>query len=62
MSVGDIIRLNRMYKCGDAYLMNQQPNDKNKTKIENNNNKNINKTDNKPKSFLGILIFQSRGR
>lgn len=59
MSHGDILRLNRMYKCGDEYMKPPQTTTENTTNVQ----VNVNRTgkSNEPKSLLGILIFSSRG-
>lgn len=75
MSVGDILRLNRMYKCGDAHtkgLLPPQPkkeenlpkqgeNQPKEVKTEEKIKTNSTEIKEKPKTIFGILIFRSSG-
>lgn len=60
MSVGDVIRLNRMYKCGDNYItnFNQLSASTKKPEKEINQEAQGNRSD--ARKIFGILIFQSR--
>lgn len=73
MSVGDILRLNRMYKCGDAHTKNllpqqpkqlenqanQQESQPKKAEPEEKINSNGTVSEKKPKTIFGVLIFRS---